>query len=78
MAVEPAATLNSSEAAIEPTRTQSKRARRTFWQVFGIPIVLGLVSTVGLIAALVGNGLYDAVSWIALTIPVIVILKYLR
>jgi len=63
---------------VETALARTQRARRTFWQVFGVPIVLGLVSIIGLVAALVGDGLYDAVSWITLSIPVVVILKYLR
>jgi cation transport ATPase len=77
MQAERAVTADSPELA-QPDRARSQRARRSFWQVFGVPIVLGAVSIVGLIAALVGNGFYDAVSWITLSIPVIVIAKYLR
>jgi len=76
MQAEPALNVEASRAAAEPARAQ--RGRRTFWQVFGAPIVLGVVSTAGLIVALAGNGLYDALSWITLGIPVIVIVKYLR
>lgn len=39
--------------------------------VFGIPMVIGLVTTVGLIAALLDDGLVDAVSWAALSVPVL-------
>ena len=77
MRAERAVPVDSSELA-QADRARSQRARRNFWQVFGAPIVLGVVSIVGLIAALIGNGFYDAVSWITLSIPVIVIAKYLR
>ena len=77
MASETAARVESPSVA-EPARARSQRARRNFWQIFGVPIVLGVISTVGLVAALVGNGVYDALSWITLSIPVIVIAKYLR
>jgi len=36
------------------------------------PIVIGLLSVFGLIAALVADGLGDVVSWIALGVPVAV------
>ncbi|KAA1054097.1 hypothetical protein [Azospirillum argentinense] len=39
--------------------------------IFGIPMVIGLVTTVGLIAALLDDGLVDAVSWVALSVPVL-------
>ncbi|QCO05660.1 hypothetical protein [Azospirillum argentinense] len=39
--------------------------------IFGIPMVIGLVTTVGLIAALLDDGVVDAVSWVALSVPVL-------
>lgn len=41
-------------------------------RIWGIPIVLGLLSIAGLIAALVGDGFADVLSWIALGIPLLV------
>ena len=41
--------------------------------VFRIPIAIGLVSFVGLIAALLEDGPYDWVSWFGLSVPVAVI-----
>lgn len=38
--------------------------------IFAIPLVLALVSIVGLVVALTGDGLRDAASWAALAIPV--------
>jgi hypothetical protein len=80
MQAERTVTLDSPEPAQKAAPApRSQRARRTFWQIFGAPIVLGIISTIGLVIALVGTGtLYDAVSWITLSIPVIVIGKYLR
>ncbi|MDQ3773507.1 MAG: hypothetical protein M3461_03585 [Pseudomonadota bacterium] len=37
-----------------------------------MPILLGTASALGLIAALVSDGLGDVVSWIALAAPVVV------
>jgi hypothetical protein len=42
---------------------------RTPLQVWGAPIVLGILTTIGLISALLGDGIWDAVSAIALGIP---------
>jgi len=53
---------------------QPPPARGPFWGTFGAPIVVGVVSTVGLLAALVGDGLYDGLSWLGLGIPVAIIL----
>ena len=41
-------------------------------QIWGPPITLGVASAIGLIAALLADGLWDAVSWIALAAPVAV------
>lgn len=35
-----------------------------------IPVTLGLITVAGLIAALVGDGIWDAMSWVALAVPV--------
>jgi hypothetical protein len=37
-----------------------------FGQVFGVPVLLALVSVVGLLSALLGDGVWDAVSWVGL------------
>ena len=36
--------------------------RQTNVQIFAVPLVLGVLSVVGLISALVGDGLWDGVS----------------
>jgi uncharacterized membrane protein len=38
--------------------------------IFAIPLLLALVSIVGLVVALTGDGVRDAASWAALAIPV--------
>ena len=43
-------------------------ARKTW----GAPLALGVLSLVGLVAALVADGWGDALSWIALAVPVAV------
>ena len=47
------------------------RNHRTLRQIFAAPIVVGLLSVVGLVAALIGDGWWDALSWLALTLPVL-------
>lgn len=48
-------------------RKQSLRA------IFAMPLLLALVSIVGLVVALTGDGLRDAVAWAALAMPVLAI-----
>ncbi|MCU1741204.1 MULTISPECIES: hypothetical protein [unclassified Pseudomonas] len=40
-----------------------------FWTVFGIPVLIALLSAAGLFAALLGDGAWDALSWVGLGIP---------
>jgi len=40
-----------------------------FWKVFGIPVVIGALSAAGLFSALLGDGAWDALSWVGLGIP---------
>jgi hypothetical protein len=46
--------------------------QRTALQVFAVPIVLGVLSAIGLVAALLGDDVWDYVSWLALGIPCVV------
>jgi uncharacterized membrane protein len=41
--------------------------------IFAAPLLLALVSIAGLVVALTGDGLRDAVSWGALFIPVLAV-----
>ncbi|MGZ8173928.1 MULTISPECIES: hypothetical protein [Methylobacter] len=45
-------------------------------QIWGMPVLLGLVGVSGLIAALLSDGIGDAVSWLALAAPVVTALWY--
>lgn len=40
-----------------------------FWKVFAIPSVIALLSAAGLFAALLGDGMWDALSWLGLGVP---------
>lgn len=45
-------------------------------QIWVMPAILALVSALGLISALLGDGIWDVLSWLALAVPVIVIVWY--
>ncbi len=49
----------------------------SFWHIWKFPVLLGILSLGGLISALVGDFLWDGLSWIALSIPLVVIGKYI-
>lgn len=48
----------------------------TWMQIWRMPVLLGLVSAGSLIAALLFDGIGDAVSWLALAAPVVTALWY--
>jgi len=50
--------------------------RQTTAQIFAIPSVLGVLSGVGLVSALVGDGIWDGLSWLALGIPIALFLYF--
>ena len=43
-----------------------------FKRMWGVPILIGIITAVGLIAALLGDDVWDALSAVALAIPVVV------
>ncbi|HYP83156.1 hypothetical protein [Variovorax sp.] len=55
------------------TTLQHDRPSMPFWRLWGWPIVLGLLTAVGLVSALFSDGgAGDVLAWIALGIPVLV------
>ena len=52
------------------------RNHKTLWQIFAAPIFIGVLSTVGLITALVGDDWWDGVSWLTLALPVLLYFFY--
>ena len=51
---------------------------RPVGEIFRVPLALAAVSGVGLASALLGDGVWDALSWVALGIPVVAALWYSR
>jgi hypothetical protein len=45
-------------------------------RIWPAPIALGIVSIVGLIAALLSDDVGDMIAWLALALPVVVVLWY--
>jgi len=52
--------------SVRPRRPGSQPLRR----IFAAPLLLALLSLIGLVSALTGDGARDAVSWIALAAPI--------
>ena len=51
--------------------------RLTLWQIFAAPLAVAVISSLGLVAALVGDGVWDGVSWAALAVPVFLYFLFL-
>jgi hypothetical protein len=45
----------------------------SFRKVYGAPCIMAAITAYGLLSALLGDGLWDELSWIALAIPLVVI-----
>jgi hypothetical protein len=60
---------------LKPPRPALPRlaAQQSGLRVFRVPILLGLLSVIGLLSALLGDAAWDALSWLALGIPCAVI-----
>ncbi len=53
-----------------------KKNTNTIVHVWGKPLLLAVLSITGLITALVGDGYWDAFSWLALALPLAIIVGY--
>jgi hypothetical protein len=45
----------------------------TFKTVYRIPLTLSVITAAGLLLALLGDGLWDAFSWMLLTVPLFLV-----
>ena len=50
--------------------------RQTLKQIFVVPVVLAVLSAAGLVSALLGDHLWDALSWLTLAIPAVVCIYF--
>ncbi|ANH83238.1 hypothetical protein A8C56_21665 [Niabella ginsenosidivorans] len=51
--------------------------KNVFVRLWGMPVVLFILTLAGLILCLVKEGVWDVLAWIALALPMVLILKYL-
>jgi len=47
-----------------------------FLKLWGMPIWMAVITLIGLILAILGTGLWHILSWIALTIPVYIMIRH--
>ncbi|MFC3711085.1 hypothetical protein ACFOMD_00790 [Sphingoaurantiacus capsulatus] len=55
-----------------------KRPSQSAGAIFAVPLLVGLLSLVGLVAALTGDGLRNALSWVTLGVPVAAVFWAMR
>jgi hypothetical protein len=55
-----------------------RRGAQSLTTIFAVPMAIGVISCIGLISALTGDGLRDMVSWVALVIPIGAIIWAMR
>lgn len=60
-----------------PLDRKGRAMRRGNWHIFRWPLVIGIASLAGLISALVGDGWYDAASWLLLGAILLLIARQL-
>lgn len=51
---------------------------KTLWEIFKVPLLIALVSILGLVSALLGDGILDAISWVLLAVPLYACRNVLR
>lgn len=62
-------------ATIRPA--SMKKPKQSLWRIFAVPIWMGVLSVVGLVSALVGDEHWDWISWLTMTVPVLVIAYFM-
>ncbi|MCT2563633.1 hypothetical protein [Chryseobacterium herbae] len=50
--------------------------KNTFLKLWGMPLLLAFLSLFGLIAALLGDGIWDVLGWLTLSVPLFLIIKH--
>jgi Fe2+ transport system protein B len=50
---------------------------RTLKKVYRIPLLLGTITIFGLLSALLGDGVWDGISWILLAVPLLLVSFFL-
>ena len=51
----------------------SKPGHQSLTAIFAIPLVVGVLSLFGLVAALIGDGVWDVVGWVTIGICLVVL-----
>lgn len=55
-----------------------KAGRPSLWRAYRVPALLACLSLIGLVGALIGDGLLDLLSWVLLGALVVLIAAFVR
>jgi hypothetical protein len=58
------------------SEAKARPHRQSLGAIFLVPAILAVLSGVGLISALLGDGVWDGLSWLALSVPIAVVAWY--
>ncbi|ACU03040.1 MULTISPECIES: hypothetical protein [Pedobacter] len=53
-----------------------QKKNRSFFKVWGVPVLLSVITFIGLLLAIMGIGIWHVFSWTALSIPVYIMVRY--
>jgi len=57
-------------------QTMKRPKRQSLRAIFLVPAVLAALTCVGLVSALLGDELWDGLSWLTLSVPIVVVVWY--
>ena len=58
--------------------TKSRNRTHSLWIVFAAPLVMGVLSLIGLVSALAGDGPADWAAWVTLSVPLLAVAWAMR
>ena len=70
--------FRDGRAGAELARAERQPGAQAGWQIFRWPLLMAVANAVGLVAALVGDGWLDLVSWLTLGLTVVVMIAAWR
>ena len=57
-------------------QTMKRPKRQSLRAIFLVPAVLAALTCVGLVSALLGDEMWDGLSWLTLSVPIVVVVWY--
>jgi hypothetical protein len=58
------------------TQMMKRPKRQSLGTIFLVPAILAVLTCVGLVSALLGDEFWDGLSWLTLSVPIVVVVWY--